>query len=1344
MPPKPRAVKRPLIEATVPKGPSGSGGDPVAYFYAKPPSEKTVRTAYAERELKDSPRDRLFERLVLYHGPAASVIAAFDNWITSVLPQQVAHKSLCERTAIYSFENVRVLKPTHEGAPLFPYQARKFGLTYNGELIVDVRLDPHPGMEDAHLGSRVIARNRPLGKIMIMVGSAACHLRGLSPDEKRLVLEDTSDPGGYFIVRGSERILMNEDGVAFSQAVSRKSGDEGLTTSITSNRVSGQEVVTAKQDARAETAVNILLSPVGTKGSSQIHPEYPVFSLFDVLLQINEPDTYAYEGAGLNSPVRADRLERRAKIVDHAQELINRFVPPEHRERIFHYLSGSRAMYANIERPIQNLAYTKSSGSTIAKIAADALQAAAKRSAAALVTARTRWSPDAELPNTPEQQAALEKAALVAARAAEAAHENSEDPRYETCSSAIVQEFFAEIFHAVPMRDKPLHLARLTAHHCLVQTSVRDVEDLDSWANRRIKQPVDWMAQLINGSLSKITLDRRGSKEYITENSSVLTDAFISSFSMGGNTNTVNAGMRGAVHTVKRDTQIALVTQLGRVTPRAQRKTKQSNIRQIQPTHPGFCCPAETPTGEACGLTKNLACTTSISLRRDRIRYIADIVLPALREVYGPAYATYDEFRRPNAVAVDGQIVGWVDGEEFVRILRPRTKTDLAFFDVTVIFNRPDRVMEVFTTGARPVRPLFAVAGLGRPTAAVDIGDDRRAPLVIDRLGPGAYDLPIPDLIRAGAIEFISPAEQQYYFLVQYPDETGAHVERRRAEVAALPTPELREAKIRRYLDMYSEIDPAALLGVAAGLMPSPDTCQGPRVSYQAAMITQSIGLYHDAYYARDDTFKRIESSRPTYEARMAAPVGLNRAPTGRMFTLAFLGLANNQEDGIVVNRRAFANTHMTKYSTHKVLVRLPPPEVVAALEKGAAVPVGTAFETIERPEEARLSAVGTTRYALFRGLDDSGLPKLGVYVPKGGCILGRTRTTVARDGTAVTKSACEYLGVGEDGVIDRVSVVQGKGERENDGQTSLIVRIRIRQTRPVLPGDKMASRYSQKGTIAAARSNVPAIALGAAPGTPYISGEDPGLGTIETFASLPRVASGPNKGLVPDLFINPACMPSRMTIGKLFEGIASKLSLYTGQRFDATAFRPFTNDDIQAIGDGLAAQGLDDGGYEIMEHNDGRPFLGNAKVFVVTCYYQFLRHTVLDKIQFRSEGPTVSQITHQPLTGRSKEGGLRQGEMEKAALCSWGAAELLRERFMRASDLYVCEVCATCGNLASAPNRVAATGVRECRVCPPGQSNIVTVEATFISLLISRMVSAFCINSPLIGLKAPHRPPDV
>lgn len=50
---------------------------------------------------------------------------------------------------------------------------------------------------------------------------------------------------------------------------------------------------------------------------------------------------------------------------------------------------------------------------------------------------------------------------------------------------------------------------------------------------------------------------------------------------------------------------------------------------------------------------------------------------------------------------------------------------------------------------------------------------------------------------------------------------------------------------------------------------------------------------------------------------------------------------------------------------------------------------------------------------------------------------------------------------------------------------------------------------------------------------------------------------------------------------------------------------------------------------------------------------------------------------------GRSREGGLRLGEMERDCLISYGASMLLIERLMVSSDEFKIDVCNQCGRIA-------------------------------------------------------------
>ena len=75
-----------------------------------------------------------------------------------------------------------------------------------------------------------------------------------------------------------------------------------------------------------------------------------------------------------------------------------------------------------------------------------------------------------------------------------------------------------------------------------------------------------------------------------------------------------------------------------------------------------------------------------------------------------------------------------------------------------------------------------------------------------------------------------------------------------------------------------------------------------------------------------------------------------------------------------------------------------------------------------------------------------------------------------------------------------------------------------------------------------------------------------------------------------------------------------------------------------------------------------------------------------------------VTMMHHQPSEGRSREGGLRVGEMERDALISHGGAAFIQETLFDMSDEYQVNVCETCGNILSTPN--------SCRICKNGLVN--------------------------------------
>ncbi len=106
---------------------------------------------------------------------------------------------------------IKVMKPLVREADgsqgdLFPCEARLRNLTYAAPMHLDMTL--------VHGGERQEPVITTIGLLPIMIGSSACNLAGMSDAERITHGEDPLDPGGYFVVNGTERVLMTLEDLA--------------------------------------------------------------------------------------------------------------------------------------------------------------------------------------------------------------------------------------------------------------------------------------------------------------------------------------------------------------------------------------------------------------------------------------------------------------------------------------------------------------------------------------------------------------------------------------------------------------------------------------------------------------------------------------------------------------------------------------------------------------------------------------------------------------------------------------------------------------------------------------------------------------------------------------------------------------------------------------------------------------------------------------------------------------------------------------------------------------------------------------------------------------------------
>tara|TARA_B100000073_G_scaffold347948_1_gene364175 strand:- start:1879 stop:5394 length:3516 start_codon:yes stop_codon:yes gene_type:complete len=427
----------------------------------------------------------------------------------------------------------------------------------------------------------------------------------------------------------------------------------------------------------------------------------------------------------------------------------------------------------------------------------------------------------------------------------------------------------------------------------------------------------------------------------------------------------------------------------------------------------------------------------------------------------------------------------------------------------------------------------------------------------------------------------------------------------------------------------HCEIHPSSIFGLLASCIPFPEHNQSPRNTYQCAQGKQAMGMYLSNFNHRMDKTAYVQTytTRPLVDTRIMDIINLNKIPSGCMVIVA-IGVYSgyNQEDSIIFNKASLDRGlfSATVYHTEK-----------------------DEDKKIQGDEEIRCKAdrnkTKGMKFANYDKLNNQGVVPENTLLENRDIIIGKIVPIKENrnDQTKVIKYKDEskVFRTSEDTYVDKNYI-----NRNGDGYT--FAKIRTRTYRVPTIGDKFSSRHGQKGTI----------------------------GLILDQKDMPTT----EYGMCPDIIINPHAIPSRMTIGQLKETVLGKVLLQLGLFGDGTSFG---GHDVKDICKELQKVGFERHGNEILYNGMTGEQL-ETSIFIGPAFYQRLKHMVNDKRHSRSIGPMVG-MTRQPAEGRSRDGGLRFGEMERDCMISHGASRFTKDRIYYASDKYKVHVCNKCGMIA-------------------------------------------------------------
>jgi DNA-directed RNA polymerase II subunit RPB2 len=342
---------------------------------------------------------------------------------------------------------------------------------------------------------------------------------------------------------------------------------------------------------------------------------------------------------------------------------------------------------------------------------------------------------------------------------------------------------------------------------------------------------------------------------------------------------------------------------------------KLQGPRQLRPSQYGYFCACETPSGSHIGITKNLSIMTAISTTspikdflqwlytRGRVGRCADISL--------------DSIKRSVPVYLNSGIIGYVlkqsaDGKseparDLAEVLRYFKRSGYMPPLSSSGLNIPENKLFIYMDDGRPLRPLIICYEQGKLPSPGQFNRKTWRDYVVGTLRESTsissreFLDPLKDRANVSLEDYIQffKQNQDKLALIEYLDP----FEQNEILIANVPEHVIKQTT-------HMEVHPSTILGLLGNMIPFPNHNQSPRNHLSASQSKQGLSLYATNFQNRFDNTANIlcYAQEPLSRTFYQNYIGEGKMGYGQNIILA-MGMYGgyNQEDGIIVNADALA-----------------------------------------------------------------------------------------------------------------------------------------------------------------------------------------------------------------------------------------------------------------------------------------------------------------------------------------------------------------------------------------------------------------------------------------------------
>ena len=700
-----------------------------------------------------------------------------------------------------SFSDVYIPLPTlieedREIRGFNPAEARLRDLTYESPVYVTVTetIENEGEAPEINRYNRIV-----LCRIPVMLRSSKCYLTNMTPEERIQAGECPYDEGGYFIIKGKERVIISQIRGAYNVPLVylQKPGDRF-------------KYICEIRSMSEETGHSVLIQAmVGADDRTLLFSlpyvkEYiPMGIVFKAMGIVDEQEIINYIGLFTENAKKYLKLILRDAYVVEQEDGFEMF--------------KSQCIKNNPDNTPSD----------------DDIQESWDE---------MELEEQAEWKKLATQKAALEYIGTYSL------HVIKEEERFDYAYQVVHSDLFPHIGVTASIKEKAYFLGHIINKLISTHIGNRKDDDRDNMMNKRVESPGILCQELFRQLFKKYTetiLNMIDNKKQspnaisIISKLTIITNGIRHCFSTGKWGVPKNNYIRmGVSQVLSRLSYGGGLSHLRRLSIPVGKESKNSKIRQINPSQLMYISLHETPEGHAVGIVLNLSLSAQITNKFSKI-----LVKEVIQRCENIILINDCEGRNDKTkVFLNGMLLGMTeDPYAFMDEVLLFRKAKLLNYDVSVSYDDVDEEVNIFSDEGRLIRPVFTVDGEQLRIQPEDVNS--------------GWDT----LVERDLIRYVDVAEINNAVVAFYPTE------------------------LTKYRNDYCEINPCLMFAVMDATIPFAEHAPAPRNCYSASQCKQSMSMYCLAYQSRTYTHAHVLSypQKPLVNTQLGAYMGFNDMPAG-------------------------------------------------------------------------------------------------------------------------------------------------------------------------------------------------------------------------------------------------------------------------------------------------------------------------------------------------------------------------------------------------------------------------------------------------------------------------------